>query len=85
MELAMTAGFTVSEADLELYDAYTADEIILCSTAGGLLPAVWLDGRTVGDGKPGSAFTALRAAYDELVSSPKHGTDIPQILTKETA
>ena len=37
MELAPSLGFTVEEADLELYDAYTADEIIICSTAGGLL------------------------------------------------
>lgn len=76
-ELAPGAGLTAEEAELQLYDAYTADEIFICSTAGGLLPVVAIDGRAVGDGKPGPAFTTLHKAYDVLVSSPEHGTDIP--------
>lgn len=76
MELASEAGFKVEEADLELYDAYTADEIFICSTAGGLLPVVELDGRIIGGGKPGHVFQELRSAYQELISSDRHGTDI---------
>lgn len=76
-ELAPAAGLRARDADLQLYDAYTADEIIICSTAGGLLPVIGIDGRAVGDGRPGSAFRLLHAAYDELVSSDRHGTPIP--------
>jgi branched-chain amino acid aminotransferase len=76
MELAVPLGFEVSETDLQLYDAYTADEIIICSTAGGLLPVVGIDGRTVGTGKPGAAFSQLRDAYDALIESPQCGTPV---------
>jgi branched-chain amino acid aminotransferase len=76
MEIAPAQGFTVEEADLELYDGYTADEIIICSTAGGLLAVVHIDGRPVGSGKPGPAFTKLAAAYERLLNSPKCGTDV---------
>lgn len=76
MEIAPALGFTVEEADLELYDAYTADEIIICSTAGGLLAVAHIDGRTVGAGKPGPAFARLSAAYERLLASSKYGTDV---------
>jgi branched-chain amino acid aminotransferase len=76
LELAADLGHPASEADLQLYDAYTADEVFICSTAGGLLPIVGIDGRMVGDGKPGRVFAALRDAYGALIESPKYGTDV---------
>lgn len=76
MAMAHTHGYVATESDLELYDAYTADEIFICSTAGGLLPVVALDGRTVGSGQPGTAFRALNDAYWNLVASAAHGTAI---------
>jgi branched-chain amino acid aminotransferase len=76
MELAAAAGHELVETDLQLYDAYTADEIFICSTAGGLLPVVAIDGRTVADGKPGPVFARLRDAYESLIESPQHGTPV---------
>lgn len=74
MELAPALGFKAFEADLELYDAHTADEIVICSTAGGLLPVGRIDGRAVGGARV--AFNRLRDAYDALVASDRHGTPI---------
>ena len=76
IEIAPPLGFTPEEADLALYDAYTADEIIICGTAGGLLPVVQIDGRNIGNGTPGAAFAALSAGYRQLLASPQHGTDV---------
>ena len=76
MEIAPTLGFSAEEADLELYDAYTADEIIICGTAGGLLAVTGVDGRVVGSGTPGPAFAALSTAYERLMSLPEHGTAV---------
>jgi branched-chain amino acid aminotransferase len=76
MEFAPSLGFTVEEADLELYHAYTADEIIICGTAGGLLAVVHIDGRVIGAGRPGAAFARLAAAYQRLLEAPQHGTDV---------
>lgn len=42
-----------------------ADEIFLSSTAGGVLPVTTLDGRPVGDGKPGRITLLLRRRYWE--------------------
>ncbi len=40
-----------------------ADEIFLTSTAGGVMPVVALDGRPVGEGRPGALTERLRALY----------------------
>ncbi len=75
-ELAPAEGLVAAAADLELYDAYTADEIFICSTAGGLLPVVGLDGRAISGGVPGPRFHALHQAYEALVASPTYGTAV---------
>jgi len=62
-------GYTAIEADLQLYDAYTADEIFLTSTAGGLIPVVELDGRQIGTGKPGPVYRRLAAAYRDALNA----------------
>ena len=74
--LAQENGFAVEERDMELYDAYTADELLICSTAVGILPVVDLDGRTIGAGKPGAVFHHLHDAYQALVASDRYGTPI---------
>jgi branched-chain amino acid aminotransferase len=80
MQLAAELGHQVHETDLELYDAYTADEVFLTSTAGGLVPVVEGDGRTVGsgvgDGRPGPVLSALQDAYREALSSDRWSTPI---------
>lgn len=76
IELAREQGFTVDETDLELYDAYTADEVLICGTAGGLLPVAGIDGRVIGAGKPGPIFAALHGAYQNLIASDRYGTEI---------
>ena len=42
-----------------------ATEIFLTSTAGGVIPVTLLDGRPVGDGKPGRITMLLRKRYWE--------------------
>lgn len=85
IELAPSSGYQVAESDLQLYDAYTADEIFICSTAGGLLPVVEIDGRQVGGGVPGEAYRELAAAYDVLISSDVSATPIPEGDGADTA
>lgn len=73
IELAAELGLNPVEADLELYDAYVADEIIICGTAGGLLAVTRLDGRTIGAGRPGPVFASLNQAYRRLIETPGQG------------
>lgn len=53
MQLANATGIGVEERNLTLFDVYTADEAFLTGTAAEMIPMVRLDGRTIGDGKPG--------------------------------
>jgi branched-chain amino acid aminotransferase len=71
MGFAPQLGFSAQQCDLELYDAYTADEIFLTSTAGGLIPVVELDGRRIGDGKPGPIYRALVGVYRDALNSSR--------------
>ena len=75
-EIASERGLGTEETDLELYDAYTADEIFICGTAGGLLPITSIDGRQIASGRPGPVFKELHAAYQALIASDRHGTPV---------
>jgi len=75
-ELAAEFGFQTAESTVELYHLYTADEVLFCSTAGGILPVIEIDGRRVGTGLPGSVFERLVTAYYELLASDRHGTSV---------
>ena len=76
MEIATELGHIVKEGVYELYHAYTADEIFLTSTAGGLLPVTELDGRRIGDGQPGPVFQRLRDGYRAALESGRWGTPV---------
>jgi branched-chain amino acid aminotransferase len=48
---------TVREKDFTLAETYAADEAFVTGTLGGVTPVTRIDGRVIGDGKPGP-FTA---------------------------
>lgn len=66
-ELARRLGRNVIEAELTLFDALTADELLVTSTPYCILPATRVNGQSVGDGRPGPTFAALIAAWNDLV------------------
>ena len=43
----------------------TAEEVFLTSTAGGVMPVTIVNGRTIGDGKPGKITTLIQRRYWE--------------------
>ena len=68
IELAEKLGLHVVEKDLDLHDAYNADEIFLTSTSLCIVPAISFCGATVGEGNiPGPITKQLTNAYTELV------------------
>lgn len=68
MELARQEGFELVERDIDLYDAYTADEVFLTSTSLCLCPVVKVNHATIGTGKvPGPVAKKLLNAYSKLV------------------
>lgn len=61
--LAKEAGYTVEETFLTPFDIFTADEAFLTGTAAEVIPMVSLDGKPVGDGKPGPVTKDLIAWF----------------------
>lgn len=65
--LCRAHGIPVFERDYSLVDVYSASEAFVTGTAGGLTPVVAVDGRAIGDGRPGSLTRRLRDLYEEAV------------------
>src|SRR5580693_5511805 len=74
LELAAAAGISIAVADYSLTQLYTADELFVTGTMGGLTPVLALDGRPIGDGKPGPATRQLAELFAELTASS--GTEV---------
>ena len=68
LELAAGLGIPTAECDLDLYDAYTADEAFLTSTSLCICPVSAVNGAPVGDGGvPGPVTHRLMTAFSDLV------------------
>ena len=75
-ELAAEHRIPARETQLTAYDLYAADEVFLTSTAGGIMPLVEIDGRPIGDGKPGPVSQRIHGLYWALRESGRDGTPI---------
>lgn len=67
--LAKKAGLTVIRENLTRHDLYTAKEFFLTGTAAEVIPVRSIDGRTLGDGKPGPITVKLMKAFRELIAA----------------
>ncbi len=67
IDLAREAGMTVVEKDLDLYDAYTADEAFLTSTSLCICPIASVNGAKIGAAVPGPITRQLTEAYCRFV------------------
>ena len=67
IDLAREAGITVVEKDLDLYDAYNADEAFLTSTSLCICPVASVNGARIGAGVPGPMTRQLTEAYARFV------------------
>lgn len=63
------------EKNLSLTEMYTADEVFTTGTMGELTPVVEIDGRRIGDGRPGPVTLSLGKLHAEWVSC--HGEPLP--------
>jgi D-alanine transaminase len=66
LEVAARLNLTVEERPFTREEAYSAVEAFVTSATLGVMPVVRIDGRTVGDGKPGRAARALRASFHDV-------------------
>jgi branched-chain amino acid aminotransferase len=63
IRLARGQGIEVVEKNLTRYDLYVCDELFLTGTAAEVIGVVQIDGRTIGEGKPGPVTRRLREKF----------------------
>jgi len=63
LELARETNLATAETTVAADLMRSADEVFLTSTAGGIMPVTHIDGKPVGDGRPGPVTTRLRDIY----------------------
>lgn len=66
-EIISKLGYTIVEKAFSPEFALTADEAFATSTSLEVTPVIEIDGKKIGDGKPGPVTASLLDAYHELV------------------
>ncbi len=69
MDLGRAAGLQVSEPNLTRYDVFNADECFLTGTGAEVVPVTKVDGRVIGNGKPGPITRKLVEKYHAVTNS----------------
>ncbi len=76
IELAREAGQPVEEGQLGAPDLRRAAEVLITSTAGGIMPVTVIDGQPVGPGTPGPLTLQLRDRYWASHQDPRYSTPV---------
>ena len=66
VELAQAAGMPIEFAEISEAEVRAADEVWITSSSKEVLAITELDGKPVGDGKPGPAFRRMHQLYQEF-------------------
>jgi branched-chain amino acid aminotransferase len=82
-ELATESGIPVAAGDYLPEQLRAADEVFISSTAGGIMPITQVDGRRLGNGKPGVVTRQLRQLYWSKREAGWHGTLITDLLATQ--
>ena len=67
IDIAAEIGVPLRESDMTRYDIWCADECFLTGSGAEVIPVVKLDGRVIGDGKPGPITQRVLAAFRRRV------------------
>ncbi len=74
IEIIEKLGIPFKETNLGLFDLYSADEMFVTGTAAEICPITVIDGRVIGNGKPGEITKKLMSEFRKIVES--EGTPI---------
>lgn len=69
IEIAQQLGVKVIERPFTRYEIYTADEMFLTGTAAEIVPVVKVDGRVIGDGKPGKLTLRILENFRKITKT----------------
>ena len=66
-EIANGMGIPAKQDNMTLFDVYAADECFLTGTACEIISVVKVDGREIGDGRPGPVTQQLLERFREMI------------------
>ncbi|MFA5231876.1 MAG: aminotransferase class IV, partial [Candidatus Omnitrophota bacterium] len=66
LEIARKAKMPAHEHVITRHEVYISDECFLTGTAAEIIPVVKVDGRVIGNGKPGKLTLALMKKFKQL-------------------
>ncbi|MFH1189995.1 MAG: branched-chain-amino-acid transaminase [Candidatus Omnitrophota bacterium] len=69
MELAKNTDMKAGEKMLKMDDIYGSDEVFLTGTAAEIIPVISIDGRRIGNGKPGAKTLKLLKEFRKLTKT----------------
>src|SRR5262245_37166534 len=69
LELAAGAGIECVIGDTSLTQLYAAEEVFVTGTMGGIAPVIRIDGRQIGDGRPGPLTAKLADLLADLAAT----------------
>jgi branched-chain amino acid aminotransferase len=76
IKLAEKLGYVVVERNITPTDLLTADEAFFTGTAAEITPIVQVNGRIIGEGKPGPITRSLMNEFEKLLGDPNEGVPI---------
>ncbi len=76
IDLLSKDGYEVREQHFGIAELYMADEVFVTGTAAEVAPIVEIDGRIIGDGKPGPMTKKIADKFRQLTGKPETGKAI---------
>ncbi len=67
LEIAPFLGFEIQEKTVNKEEIFEAEEIFITSTLREVMPVVEVEGKKIGNGRPGSVYQKIHQAYKALV------------------
>ncbi len=72
-EVAEKLGFLDIERLITAHEVFNADEIFFTGTGAEIMPVTEVNGRKIGDGKPGKVTARMAKGFQEYVRDPANG------------
>lgn len=73
IQLCRELGIQVVEKDITVVELYTADEVFVTGTAAEVMPVTVVNGRAIGNGRPGPITRRLMEEFKRLTRDPRNG------------
>jgi branched-chain amino acid aminotransferase len=75
-KLARKLGYEVTEANITIFQVFSADEVFFTGTAAEIVPIREVNWRQIGDGTPGPVTKKLMAEFKNVLRDPKEGVSV---------